>query len=290
MAISIVADARNNALIVRSSFKDFRRINDVVRTLDSAPSQVVIEATILEVNINDALQFGVQAFLQKAGLTTRSSIDGTAQDPGGAGFAAVISEVRGESNVQFVLSALQSATDVKVISSPYLTVTNGGTARLSVGDQVPFVVASQSSSSGGTVTVTQEVSSRDVGVILDVSPNISPTNIVTLDIDQQISSAVNTQTNLGGNPTISQRSVSSQVNVASGKTVLLGGLIQERSDRGETGVPVASKIPVVGNLFKQTQDTQTRSELLIMITPRVVRNTNQLADLTRQLQVIAASR
>lgn len=288
--ISIVADPRNNALLVQSSFKDFRRINDVVRTLDSAPSQVVIEATILEVNINDALQYGVQAYLQKQGLSVRSSLDGTAQDPGGAGFAAVIEDVRGNSNVQFVVSALQSATDVKVISSPYLTVTNGGTARLAVGDQVPFVVASQSSSSGGTVTVTQEVSSRDVGVILDVSPKISPANIVTLDINQQISSAVNTQTNLGNNPTISQRSVSSQINVASGRTVLLGGLIQERSDTGETGVPVVSKIPVVGNLFKQKADTQTRSELLIMITPRVVRNTNQLADLTRQLKVISASR
>ena len=285
-AITFVADPGSNAVMIRSSYQDFRRIQEVVATLDVPQAQVVIEATIIEVFINDALQYGVQTYLERGGWTMRSSAgSGGVGDPGGGGFAAVFQGTVGSTNIQAVISALQSVTEVHVISSPYLTVSNGGTANLTVGDQIPYVTASQSSSSGGEVVVTQEIASLDVGVILNVTPTIRPSNNVILDISQQISSARVDETAAGQNPVISQRSVNSTVQAQSGQTILLGGLIEERSNTGESGVPVLRRIPILGTAFSQRTNTQTRSELLIMLTPRVVRNSNSLADLTQQLQV-----
>lgn len=289
-AVSIVADTRNNSLLVRSSFADYRRIQQAVTALDVPQAQVVIEATIIEVTINDALQYGVQMFLQSNGLTVRSSSTQAAGDGGGSGFSAVVSSTgSGSTNMQLVLSALQSVTNVRVISSPYLTVSNGSTGTLSVGDQIPFITASQSSSQDGQVVVTQEVSTRDVGVSLQVTPRISPANEVALTINQQISSANLSQTVAGSNPVVSQRSLSSQVNIRSGDTVLLGGMIQERSEVGEDGVPVLRRIPVLGQAFNRTTNTQSRTELLILLTPRVVRSDAQINDLTRQLRLQSAA-
>lgn len=287
--VTIAADARNNALLVRSTYAEFRRIAAAVKALDVPLAQVVIEATIVEVDINDSLQYGVQAFLQRRGDSFRSSPVAGAADPGGPGFSALLTSTRGSTNIQLVLTALQSVSDVKVISSPYLTVTDGATSRLSVGDQIPFVTASQTSSSDGNVTVTKEVETRDVGVILEVTPKIAPDNSVILDIVQEVSSARNENTPAGDNPTVAQRRLESQIVVQSGSTVLLGGLIQERSEISRDGVPVLSRIPVVGGAFKQTEDGQRRSELLVLITPRVVRNNSQVTDLTDQLRYLMSA-
>lgn len=285
-ALSITANPRSNSLLIRSSFKQFRKIKDVVAALDLPEGQVVIEATILEVDINDQLKLGVQFFLEGAGFSARSSELLAAADPGGAGFTGVVGRTIGNVTVEAVLEALQSVTNVKIVSSPYLTVTNNQTARLSVGDQIPFTTASQTSNSGGSVTVTQEVETRDTGVILEVSPQIRPDNSVSLTISQEVSAAravaTGGQQNL--NPIISQRSIVSQITVDSGATALLGGLIQERASLTENGVPVLRKIPVIGNVFRQRSGTTQRSELVVLITPRVARRSSQLEQLTEQLR------
>lgn len=289
--ISVAADERNNALLIRSTYAEFVRIHKVVKTLDTKLSQVVIEATVVEVDINDELQLGVQLFLERNGVTLRSTPSaGGVADPGGSGFTGVFSDTSGGTQVSAVISALQAVSNVKVISSPYVTVANGSTSRLSVGNQIPFVTTSQSSSSNGNVVVTQEVETRDIGVILEVTPTIRPDNTVLLEVDQTVSSAGSVSTTAGSNPTIAQRSVSSQVAVASGNTVLLGGLISERSETSEGGVPVLRRLPGVGNLFNNRTNTQNRSELLILITPRVVRNTDSLSRLTEALRWSASTR
>lgn len=283
--ITFSADDRNRALLVRSTFAEFQQIQQVVKALDVPKSQVAIEATIVEVDINDALQFGVQAFLDSTGVTVRSSDTTAAASPAGGGFAATLSRTNGNASIDLVLSALQSVTNVRVISSPYLTVVDGGTSRLSVGDQIPYTVASQTSNSNGTVTVTEETNLRDVGVILSVTPRVSPDNSVQLDITQEVSSARAVSTAAGTDPVIAQRSITSQIRVQSGASVLLGGLIQERTETTENGVPVVRRIPVIGNAFNRKKDTQTRSELLVMITPRVARTDTQMDNITRQLRL-----
>lgn len=283
--ITFSADDRNRALLVRSTFAEFQQVQEVVKALDVPLSQVAIEATIVEVDINDALQFGVQAFLESSGLTVRSSSTGSAAMPAGGGFGGLFKTVSGGDTINAVLSALQSVTNVRVISSPYLTVVDGATSRLSVGDQIPYTVASQTSNSDGTVTVTEETDVRDVGVILSVTPRVSPDNSVLLEITQEVSSARQVDTAAGDDPIIAQRSITSQIIVQSGSSVLLGGLIQERSEDTQNGIPVLRRIPILGQAFNRTQNTQTRSELLVMITPRVARSDRQMDDVTRKLRL-----
>ena len=287
-AVQITPDTRNNALLIRSSFETFKRIREVVRALDVPIGQVVIEANILEVDLSDELSLGVQFFLQSNDFTLRSSeFAGGVGDPGGAGAVAIINADFGAVTFDAVINALQAVTNVKVLSSPYVTVVNGATARLSVGDQIPFTTASQTSQSSGTVTITQEIETRDVGVILTVTPNIRPDNSVLLTIEQEVSSArefAGAGTEETVNPVIAQRNITSQITVDSGVTALLGGLIIDRAQDTETGVPVLRRIPILGNAFKQNTNTQGRSELLVLITPRVVRTSHQLDQLTRQLR------
>ncbi|MEP3669770.1 MAG: type II and III secretion system protein, partial [Roseibium sp.] len=183
-----------------------------------------------------------------------------------------------------VLEALQTVTDLEIISSPYLTVLDGRAARLSVGDQIPYLVQSTNASETGTTTTTNEIEVRDVGIILQVTPNIRADNSVLLNVQQEVSSAQQTGAGEDLTPVISQRTINSDIVVQSGKTVLLGGLIQSRSEKVTSGVPVISKVPVVGNLFKQTDDVLDRTELLVMITPRVVRRSLQLDSITRLLK------
>ncbi len=291
-SVSIIADVRNNALLVHAPFKIFKRIKEVVETLDVPLSQVVIEATIVEVTINDRLQYGVQTFLQGNGFAVRSSAGVATTDPGTSGLVANTTRSHflgsipglGGISVQMILTALQEVTDVKVISSPYLTVLDGKSARLVIGDEIPFATRSQESNNQGTVTVTNEVETRDTGIIMTVSPKIRPDNSLILNIEQEVSSAAASAAAGDLTPIISTREISSDVSVQSGRTIVLGGLIQERSDLTESGVPVLKEVPLIGELFKQTQNNNQRIELLVLITPRVIRRSSQIEKITDLLR------
>lgn len=281
--IRIAGDSRNNTIMVYSTYSMFKRVREVVRTLDVAQAQVVIESTVLEVQINDRLQYGVQWFLSSSGFTLRASKDPRPADTGGSGANIIASTAVGDFQVGSVLKALQDVTNVKVLSSPYLTVVDGSSARLQIGDQIPFATATQSSNNLGQVTVTQQIEVKDTGIILEVTPRVRPNNGVLLSINQSVSKPQ--ETVLTGNitPVISSRSMKSDIVVQSGHTALLGGLIQERHDKTEGGIPVLKNIPMFGELFKQTSDTVNRVEMLVMITPRVVRRTSEIDNITRML-------
>ena len=284
--VSIVPDSRNNALLVYATFEQFKRIREVVHALDLPLAQVVIEATIVEVDVNDNLSYGVQSFLNSSGISLRSANTVSATDPGQAGlFGSFSINPLGSTSADVVLTALQAVTDVRIISSPYLTVLDGKAARLSIGDQVPFLTSSTDAENDGTTTTTNQIEVRDTGIILEVTPSIGADNSVLLNINQEVSSvapagaAVNQLT-----PTIQQRTITSDIVVRSGRTALLGGLIQDSQTGVTTGVPVVSNIPVLGDLFKQTNNDIARTELLVMITPRVIRKPSQLENITRQLR------
>lgn len=280
--VGIVADTRNNALLVNSTYKEFKHIRDVVQALDLPLSQVVIEATIAEVNINDNLSYGVQWYLSKGNFAggVGAVAEGAAR-PASPGGALSLNTV----GVDVVLKALQNITKVKVISSPYLTVLDGRKARLVIGDQVPFASRSQSSSNDGNVTVTNEVDVKDTGIVLQVEPSIRSNNSVLLQIQQEVSNVVENKTQASLTPTIATRTINSDIVVESGRTILLGGLIQERKSNGESGVPILRKIPVFGELFKDNTSSDTRrTELLVMITPRVVRKQSELQHITQKLR------
>ncbi len=294
VATKIVADVRNNSLLIYSSYALFLRISEVIRALDVPQSQVVIEATIAEVDLNDTLQHGVQAFLSSTGITARSSTDGdpitasSTQGTYGAGAGAVVhlGGTVGNYSADVILSALQTVTTTKVISTPYLTVLDGKTARLVIGDQIPFASTTQNATITGTVTVTQQIVVKDTGIILEVTPKIKADNSALLNIDQQISAAqanpANGTTDL--TPTIATQEIKSDILVQSGRTILLGGLIKDSVQKTDGGIPVAMNLPIIGDLFKQHSDTAIRQELIVMITPRVIRHASQVENIARMLR------
>lgn len=288
--IRVASDPQNNAVMIYSDFETFVKLRDFLKTIDVAEAQVVIEATIAEVSLTDNLQYGVEAYLRAHGVSIGSGQSSqNANTPVTGGFVGGTATV-GKVTLSGVMQALQAVTTVKVISSPYLTVVSGKTARLVVGDQIPFASRTVNSTSNGTSTVSTQVDTKDTGIVLEVTPRIKPNNVVSMTVDQQVSKAQDNV--LSGNltPVISNRQVKSDVIVDSGSTILIGGLLQDRLDKTESGVPVLRKLPMVGDMFTQKSNTSTRVELIILITPRVVRNNNEIDEVTRVLRAQVRTR
>jgi general secretion pathway protein D len=187
-------------------------------------------------------------------------------------------------DTQIVLNALTAITQVKVISSPELLVLDNGTAHLEVGDQVPIATQSAVSVISPGAPVVNSVDYRDTGVILNITPRVSSSGLVLLDIDQEVSNAVKTTSSDIESPTIQQRRIESSVAVNTGETIALGGLIQDHQTNTVTGIPVLSNIPILGNLFKTTDNEHDRTELLVLLSPKVIKNTSDARLATNELR------
>lgn len=274
--VRIVSDDRTNSLLVYSSYSVFKRMREVVQLLDIPQAQVVIEATVVEVELNDTIQSGVEFLLKYSGLSFGTSPTDTAL------FGATTDI--GHVNVQAALKAMRTLTNLRVVSSPYLTVLDGEPARLVIGDQVPFAVTSQSTIVDGKTTRTSQTQILDTGIVLQITPRIHANNSVSLEILQSVSKVSDQGIAGDYRPTISTRDITSRILAQSGRTVLLGGLIQERKELTEKGIPVASEIPIIGELFRSNGDSRRRTELLVLITPRVSRTSAEIEEITRTLQ------
>ena len=266
--VRIVADTRNNALVVYATPTEYATIAGALDKLDIVPLQVMIEATIAEVTLNDTLRYGVEWFFSSGNSEVSFSrlTSGliTSAFPG-------FSYLFASDDIRVVVNLLDQVSDVKIISSPQLLVLDNETARLQVGDQVPILT--RTTAVGGDVTdVVQEIEYRDTGVILDIIPRVNAGGLVVLDIVQQVSDVTETASSEIDSPTIQQREIASTVAINSGESIALGGLIRDSAENSVTGVPVVSEIPILGNLFKTTSDVVDRTELLVLLTPRVIRD------------------
>ena len=255
----------------------------VLRKLDQVPLQVLIEATIAEVTLNETLRYGVQWFFKygNSGLGLNSVATATAASaiaPTLPGFSYFLTGP----NVKAVFDALETVTDLKIISSPQLMVLDNHTAELQVGDQVP-VLTQQITSADNPDAITNSFEYRDSGIILRVTPRVNSGGLVTMRIEQEASQIAKTaEPTL--TPTIQQRRFSSTVAVQSGETVVLGGLIQDIRDRKETGIPFLRDIPILGFLFGGKESDKKRTELLVLITPRAVRSQSEMRQVTEELR------
>jgi general secretion pathway protein D len=282
--VRIVADTRNNALVVYATPAEYAIIADALDKLDIVPLQVMIEATIAEVTLNDTLRYGVEWFFSsgdsEVSFSRLTSGLITSAFPG-------FSYLFASDDIRVVINLLDQVSDVKVISSPQLLVLDNETARLQVGDQVP-ILTSTTAVGGDVNDVVQEVEYRDTGVILDIIPRVNASGLVVLDIVQQVSDVTETESSEIDSPTIQQREIASTVAVNSGETIALGGLIRDSAENSVTGIPVVSEIPILGNLFKTTSDVVGRTELIVLLTPRVIRDRHDAramtADLRRRLR------
>jgi len=290
--VRITADTATNSLLVYASTEKYRIIEQTLRQLDQPQLQVAIDATVAEVTLNENLSYGVQFFIQSKNLgmaPDKGSALNVPSSPPGAP-ASVVNGVAGaflnrafpgfnlligsEANPHMILDALHGVTTVKVLSNPSLVVINNQLATLTVGDEIPVSTGTGNvlnSATGTSNTIINSIDYRNTGIILRVVPRVSINGSVRLDIEQEISQ-VASGSGSTLTPTVSQRKVKSAVAVASGQTVLLAGLIQERSEFDRAGIPVLDQIPKLGDLFSHQTRAITRTELIIFIRPQVIRD------------------
>jgi general secretion pathway protein D len=293
----ITAQKSSNQLLIRTRPAQWTEIESAIKRLDNAPMQVQIETRILEVNLSGELDLGVQWYLGKlagnSGSTTVANASGSqgALGGGGAGLGAADSLFYSfvSNNLQVALHALETNGRTQVLSAPSLVVMNNQQAQIQVGDNIP--ISQTTVNTNVSNTTLSSVEYVQTGVILDVVPRINPGGLVYMDIQQQVSDADNSAaSDNNGNPRISTRSVSTHVAVQSGQTVLLGGLIKQDNSDTVSSVPYLGRVPGLRWLFGNTSKSKKRTELIVLITPRVVTSNSQARQVTddyrQQLQLI----
>lgn len=291
-AVKVIADRDNNSLLILANGAEYEKIEEAIKRLDVVPRQVLVEVTIAEVTLNGALSYGLEWYFNNGSnnltgklFNTDSKVSSLPTDPNATSvtpvlpFSAVWRATGG--NVTAVLSALASKTNVNILSSPHVMVTDNQVARINVGQSVP--VEGQSTVVG--TNIVRSVSYVDTGVVLSVRPQINSGGLVTLEVSQEVSDVQAGVTTSGLNsPTINKRSAQTKVAVQSGDTMVLAGLIKEDKVAGSSGIPLLSDIPVVGAIFGAKADTNNRRELIITITPRVVNDNQQARDVTAEFR------
>lgn len=291
--VGVSAVEETNTLLVRSTPQAWRSIREVIEKLDVMPMQVHIEAQVAEVALTGDLSYGVNWFFEQAVTTGKTesgidlpsalgrsiwgSISGAVGD-GGVGWTFL------GKNAAAVVTALDKVTNLRLLQTPSIFVRNNAEATLNVGTQIPINSVSVNTGIGGDNTYSQ-VQYKDTGVILKVRPRITRDGVVFLDIVQEISSAGATPSGCDParstcNPPINTRKISTEAAVQSGDTIMLAGLITDSDEDGSDGVPGLSKIPVIGALFGKKTQKSGRSEVIVLLTPTIVRNAQESRTLT----------
>lgn len=289
--VRIIADQANNSIVTVSTPQEYEVILPIIQQLDVLPLQVLIDATIVSVALKDDLKYGIQWYLSQGS----SGISSSASDPlvklaSAAGTAALAAATGGFSaiyssgSVKAVLTAQAGLGNVKVISSPSLMVLNNQQAKINVGDQVPLQTSTTSvpiaggGNTNATLAQSASIQYQDTGVTLEVTPRVNANGMVIMDIHQIVSNVV-PQTTIGpttvgvtSTATIAKKEIESGIAVQDGETIVLGGLIDENITYNKSGIPFLHELPWIGPLFGTTERNNDRNELVVLITPRVVKS------------------
>src|SRR5690606_31184352 len=285
--VGVSAVDETNTLLVRATGQAWRSIREVIDRIDVMPLQVHIEAQVVQVTLTGDLAYGVSWFLEKAmtdngfpvfpapgagGPSRWSTLGGSIGGVSGPG--AVWTLVRNDAAA--IINALDQVSDVQMLQTPSVVVRNNYEATLNVGDRIPISSVTVNPGFGGDASYSQ-VQYLDTGTILKVRPRVTRDGTVFLDIVQEVSSPQG-EPDDNGNVRISTNRLKTNAVVQSGDTVFLAGLITDGTSRGARGLPGLSRIPVIGGLFGQQSSNTMRSEIVVLITPTLVRNQQDARD------------
>jgi general secretion pathway protein D len=284
--LRVMADEINNVVLVYGTRGEYEKIAATLKRLDVPPTQVLIEASIIEVSLTDDLKYGLQwvftdtargsSGLLGTGMLSTATAAVLGSTP--AGFSYTLRNSAGD--VRAILNALADKSLVKVISSPSLMVLDNHTASISVGNQQPVRIG-QTTTSGGVIQ--DNIQYKDTGVNLAVTPSVNAGNMVTMQLNQSVTDVGQIDVATGQRSFL-QRQFASKVAVRSGEALVLGGLIRDNSTTGKSGLPGLQDIPLLGNLFGATSNSINRTELLVIITPRVVRTPQDVREIGQDLK------
>lgn len=298
----VFADEITNSLIILATPADYSFIEETVKRLDIMPRQVVIEGLIARVDLTDNLSFGLSWSLKTdvnikgiRPFNNTIDLDGVIGiNPGGLdtkklpakGFTFVGTDSK--NTVRAVITALAEESKAKVLAAPHILVSDNREARIQVGRQVPIATSTTSTITSTTSTetstsipVTSTIQYKDIGIILKVKPQVNDSGLISLEITQEISSLGET-VKVGGQDetSINKTEATTSLVAQDGDTIIIGGLIQEDISKSKDGIPFLSKIPLIGNLFGNTTDKNTRTELIILLTPHVIKTLQEAVDVT----------
>ena len=290
--VGVSALDETNALLVRTTPSAWKSIREVVERLDVMPLQVHIEAQVAEVALRGELSYGVNWFFERAvtdaGLpsaldrTTWSAIAGNVTGNNVPGVGQGLAWTFLGRNAAAIISALDAVTDLRVIQSPSVFVRNNIEATLNVGSKIPISTVSVNPILGSDNSFTS-VQYLETGTILNVRPRVTADGAVFIEIVQEVSTPGDPSTaDANGNVRIDTRKMKTEAVVRSGDTVMLAGLIRDQVGRGASGFPGLSRIPVLGGLFGRQSSGTERTEVIILLTPTVVRSTEDASNLTNE--------
>jgi len=294
--VKIIADEVNNALVVVATAQDYAVVQRVIEQLDVMPLQVLIDATIVEVTLKDELKYGIKWFLshnnggQNAAGSNFNDKDTFFSDAaaiaagaatGGFGYAFLSNS----GDIGAVLDAAATDNIANVISSPSVMVLNNQEATIQVGKEVPILTSESTNTSGGAdPVVTNTIQMRETGITLIVKPRVNANGLVIMEIDQKADDVIETTTEGIKSPSFQQRQITSKVAVQSGETIVLGGLISETDTFNKNGIPWLHKLPLIGPLFGETDKKNNKTELVVLITPRVVKTRQDARLITNEFK------
>ena len=268
----LVVDEIRNTLLFRGSARDWQRLRPLIAEMDRPTPMVLVEVTIAEITLTDQRDLGVEGLLEDLEL---GSFDGRISTIGGLGLggSGLSATFENPNDARLVLNAFRSSERVSILSRPHLLVKSGGQASIDVGTEVPIITSQASTAdfdSPGGADILQEVSFRNTGVILNVTPIVRGRGVVDLEIEQEVSEAQQTETSNINSPSIFNRRISTELTARDGRALLMGGLISQNRTDGTSGVPGLSRIPLIGRLFRTEGRNSSRTELVLMLIPYVL--------------------
>lgn len=286
-SLKIAADNNKNVVIMICSPSVYRQHLGLLRQLDTQPKQVLIEATIAELSLTDELKYGVEWYINNTinnGPITGGTL-GHLIDASTGNLGMAFNYVTSTANFKAMINALATKNKANILSTPRLTVLDNHEAVIQIGQDVPVATGEQTTaaSTGAEPTILRSIQYRSLGIILKVKPTINTEGLLTLELTQEVSD-LSKSTGVGDSPIIAIRRISTSVVAASGQTVALGGLMKQQKGIIERKVPLLGDIPLIGNLFKVTENTDDRTELLILVTPTILTKTDDATKITDELK------
>ena len=276
--VTITPDEIRNALIIEATPSDYKIIEEILNKIDIMPRQVLIQATIAEVTLDSSTQFGVEYSFGHGAAVGNAAFMASVGSRGLQYSVGVTNKWYAE------LNALATKGKLNVISSPHVLASDNQEAKIDVSREIPLASGTTNVSSGTTISETT-IEYRDTGVILSVTPHINERGLVTMDVDEEVSNYEGTQAVAGNDyPTFSKRVVKTSLTVGHGQTIAIGGLIKDREIEETRGLPCLVDVPVVKYLTGSWKKETEKIELIVLITPRVVANMDDVEAVTNEFK------
>lgn len=280
---NLMLDEPRNALIFQGTPAEWERMQHLIKQIDRSPRQVLIEVTIAEVSLDNELSIGVSWFAKNGFRRFDGRLSsGSTPSSKGNGLTYLL-DIAGQNRM--ALNAFANDNRVTVRSSPRLLVKSGTEASIDIGTEVPTITMQTTSNqtTNGNTNLLQAIQYRKTGIITNIKPTVLSNNRVDLEISQEVSEVTDTGTNIGGSPSIFNRSLNTSLSLNDGGSIVIAGLISERQTRGSLGIPFVKDIPILGNLFKTNAKKRARTELVIMIVPYIVETDESIAAISQAL-------